>query len=562
MDILPFNLDDLINARSVESIRLDYKASWNDVTRPSTVKSICAFANDLYNLDGGYIILGIEAPDGIPILPPIGIPTQGIEKIQQEIRVACKAIDPEYQPLLIPVEYMGQMIMVLCVPAGDNRPYQAPDDRKANERCYFVRQGAESIRAQGETLRQLLEQTARIPFDDRRNTEATVLDISPILAKRFLQEVNSELLNVQPIPSDIEIYKALRIIANWNDKPIPKNVGLMFFNERPRRFFSGAVFEVVQFGDDAGGNLIEEKRFEGPLDTLITSVLDYLDNLTNIQLRKLPYQATVEKTVAYPYEALEEAVTNAVYHRGYENNSEPDKVYLYPDRMEIISYPGPVPGFSLAQLHGTGPIPQFPARNRRIGEILKELKLAEMRGTGIPKIRRTMAQNGSPAPRFDFDEARSYFRVVLPAHPRYVLVHALREGSYLWSIGERRAAVDKLKGVFQQQSSSGAIASQLIEYLYDTGDRTQADDIFKEFHRKSLKTEAEQPYLRYVKILIGNDEHEKAQEVIECMSENDYWGAPLDVAIAFKRLKLHERAHTVFARIYASCESNPDYLCF
>lgn len=37
----------------------------------------------------------------------------------------------------------------------------------------------------------------------------------------------------------------------------------------------------------------------------------------------------------------------------------------------------------------------------------------EARGTGIPKVRRAMLQNGSPMPRFDFDETRSYFRVTL-----------------------------------------------------------------------------------------------------------------------------------------------------
>ncbi|MBK9779233.1 MAG: ATP-binding protein [Anaerolineales bacterium] len=230
------NIDDLINARSVESIRIEYKASWNEATRPSIIKSIAAFANDLYNLDGGFIILGIEAPDGSPVLPPIGLSKQSLEKIQQEIRVACKKIDPEYQPLIIPAEYMEKMIMILCIPASDNRPHLAPDDRREGERCYYVRQGAESVKAADDTLRQLIEQTARTPFDDRRNSEATVLDLSPILVKRFLQEVNSDILNSHSAPADVDIYKSLRIVASWNDKLLPKNVGLLFFNERPRRF--------------------------------------------------------------------------------------------------------------------------------------------------------------------------------------------------------------------------------------------------------------------------------------------------------------------------------------
>ena len=95
-------------------------------------------------------------------------------------------------------------------------------------------------------------------------------------------------------------------------------------------------------------------------------------------------------------------------------------MYLYPNRIEVISYPGPVPGIEQRHLDGHAPMPPVPARNRRIGEYLKELRLAEARGTGIPKIRRTMEQNGSPAPRFDFDEGRTYFRVTLPAHPEHV----------------------------------------------------------------------------------------------------------------------------------------------
>ena len=55
-------------------------------------------------------------------------------------------------------------------------------------------------------------------------------------------------------------------------------------------------------------------------------------------------------------------------------------------------------------------------RNRRIGEFLKELELAEGRSTGIPKILRAMRENGSPAPIFESDEHRTWFLVRLPVH--------------------------------------------------------------------------------------------------------------------------------------------------
>ena len=59
----------------------------------------------------------------------------------------------------------------------------------------------------------------------------------------------------------------------------------------------------------------------------------------------------------------------------------------------------------------------MPARNRRIGEFFSELKLAERRLTGVSKIFQAMARNGSPPPRFDFDQGRTYFRARLPVHP-------------------------------------------------------------------------------------------------------------------------------------------------
>ena len=52
--ILPINLDDLLYCRGVASERVEFKGSWNvDHTGPQVVRTICAFANDYHNLNGG-----------------------------------------------------------------------------------------------------------------------------------------------------------------------------------------------------------------------------------------------------------------------------------------------------------------------------------------------------------------------------------------------------------------------------------------------------------------------------------------------------------------------------
>ena len=77
---------------------------------------------------------------------------------------------------------------------------------------------------------------------------------------------------------------------------------------------------------------------------------------------------------------------------------EPTKVYLYPNRVEVTSYPGPVPGIEARHLVPGAEARAVPARNRRIGELLKELGLAEGRLTGLPRVFQAMEANGSPTP--------------------------------------------------------------------------------------------------------------------------------------------------------------------
>lgn len=116
----------------------------------------------------------------------------------------------------------------------------------------------------------------------------------------------------------------------------------------------------------------------------------------------------------FPYSAIEEAIVNSVYHRSYEIR-EPIEVRITSDELTVVSFPGPDRSIKLADLQQGKAIARR-YRNRRIGEFLKELDLAEGRCTGIPKMLRAMSANGSPPPVFESDAERSYFIVRLPAN--------------------------------------------------------------------------------------------------------------------------------------------------
>lgn len=434
---MPIGVQALLGG-AVEGARLEFKATWDEATTgPQLVKTLCAFANDLQNLNGGYVVLGDEEKDGVLVRPVPGLEDDQLDRAQKWIRGHCNRIEPIYMPVMYTPRLEGRRLLVLWAPASNARPHQAPDGDKG-ERKYWVRIGSETVAAKEELLTSLMQQTARVPFDDRRAFDASNEDLRLSLVREFLHDVGSELKE----EADAErVYSAMMLTARTNGHTVPRNVGLLFFSDDPQRWFRGARIELVEFTDDAGGDTINERTFKGPLERQLRDCLSWLESMTMQHIHKQERTPAAKTWASYPFPALREALVNAVYHRSYEADTvEPTKVYLYPNRVEVISYPGPVEGIKAEHLQGEKPLPPVQARNRRIGELLKELKLAEARGTGLPKMRRLMERNGSPAPTFDFDEKRTYFRVTLPAHPEYVALKMLRDHDYHLATGDDEAA--------------------------------------------------------------------------------------------------------------------------
>lgn len=413
---LPISLDDILHGKSVEWERLEYKKGWNP---EAVLHSICAFANDFHNLGGGYIVIGIAEENGRPVLPPEGIDPNLIDTIQKEVlNLGHSAIQPMYCPILAPCEVNGQLILVIWVPGGETRPYKSKislSDKKSGW-AYYLRKHSSTVRAKGADERELISLAASVPFDDRYNQQASIDDISPELIKSFLEEVGSDLISeVEAIPI-AETGRRMNITGGPSEAVFPKNVGLMFFNHEPEQFFPVTQIDVVWFPDGAGGDTFEEKVFKGPLARMTRETLDYIKrNYLKEAVVKHPDRAEADRVWNFPYQAIEEAVVNAVYHRSYEIR-EPVEVRITPEDFVVLSFPGPDRSIRMENLR-RGQAVSRRYRNRRLGEFLKELELTEGRSTGIPKILRAMKENGSPPPEFDTDENRSFYLVRLPVHP-------------------------------------------------------------------------------------------------------------------------------------------------
>ena len=416
MTKLPINLTDLLRQRTVEGERIEYKAGWNP---DAVIRTICAFANDFENLGGGYVVIGQDCDaNGQPVFPPQGLPDKQLDKIQRELLAHCQLIQPPYFPVLSVEEFEGRKLLVLWAPGGQNRPYKAPEAVTAKRKVwrYYVRRYSSTVEAKGEIEQELLSLAAKVPFDDRYNQSAQIDELSKPLMQEFLQEVGSALAAHAPSLTVEALARQMNVAGGPSEAPWPKNVGLLFFNEAPERFFPGAQIDVVWFPEGAGGDRFEEKTFKGPLARMTREALGYIQrNYLRETVIKHSDRAEATRVWNFPYAAIEEALVNAVYHRSYEER-EPIEVRISNEELVILSFPGPDRSIRMEDFQA-GRLVSRRYRNRRIGEFLKELDMTEGRSTGIPKILKEMAANGSPAPLFETDDERIAFVVRLPRHP-------------------------------------------------------------------------------------------------------------------------------------------------
>ena len=139
---LPINIEELIKKRVVESTRVEYKADWDP---EPIIHTITAFANDIDNTGGGYVIVGIAEENGMPNIPASGLNKDSLDRIQKELLNKCNLIEPRYLPVVEPAVIDGKNILVIWVPGGDDRPYKSPimlNSEKASKqsgKAYFIR---------------------------------------------------------------------------------------------------------------------------------------------------------------------------------------------------------------------------------------------------------------------------------------------------------------------------------------------------------------------------------------------------------------------------------------
>lgn len=365
---LPTNIETLLDGQVVEWARIEFKETWD---AQASLKTICVFANDIDNWGGGYVVLGVKEAGSKR--KTVGVPPEKVDSWLKDMLNKCKLIQPPYMPITEVSSYEGKTFVVIWAPGGSQRPYSSPKSMGSKtERVHWIRKVASTIAPSHEEEIDLYNLANNVPFDDRINHEADISDLSLPLIKTYLKEVGSTLYELADTMSFSELCRSMNIVDGPSEYTKPKNVGLLFFSPNPEAFFPfSAHIDVVELPDGEGGDRIYEHTFSGPLDAQLRDALRYLRNyVIEETIEKVPNQAESNRYFNYPYAALEEALANAVYHKGYDSpesilETDEDRLYFL---VTIFARPSVSPGSASSNGGST----KIEGRHERILAYLKD----------------------------------------------------------------------------------------------------------------------------------------------------------------------------------------------
>ncbi|MDI9471181.1 MAG: putative DNA binding domain-containing protein [Bacillota bacterium] len=170
--------------------------AWNP---QAVLHTLCAFANDIDNWGGGYIVIGLSETNGQPILPPTGLPVESLDSTMKELLQISKLIKPEYLPICEPVTYEGKNLLMIWAPGGYDRPYDCPESLSKNAgRSSYIRKMSNTIKASRKDVQELHDIGSNIPYDDRLNLHAEPGDLKINLKgkrkRRTREEMEQDIL--------------------------------------------------------------------------------------------------------------------------------------------------------------------------------------------------------------------------------------------------------------------------------------------------------------------------------------------------------------------------------
>ena len=411
--------------RNGESSGVEFKR--DDIEPEHLAKEMAA----LLNLEGGYILLGVEKDGTVSGLSRD--PAKAEEWVMEVARTHVRPATIPYWEVLPWTEKKDRpdaesapqrLVGVVSLPAdAPDKPYKAkvgivrpsradapPTQSKrrkskpASAWLTYVRVGTTTREATDDEEMRLYQQSARLPYDRKPVPGSSFPDLDRRRLVNYFRDVREQ---EHPAETDEQGWQRLlintEIMVEDRDRGIPSTAGLLLFGLRPNRYLLQAGITAVAYpGTEKDYEAKERTPIRGPVVALRSAVaiadpgrpaggqvaeagiieqaLEFARRNTGVEAWIDPGGQRQERW-DYPLAAVREAVVNAIAHRDYTITVTDIEISIYSDRLEVIS-PGRLPNTVTVEKMLAG---YRATRNELLKDILRDYRYIEATGLGVPR---------------------------------------------------------------------------------------------------------------------------------------------------------------------------------
>jgi ATP-dependent DNA helicase RecG len=284
----------------------------------------------------------------------------------------------------------GHPVVTVEIPANDGKLYQC------NGAC-LVRRGTFTVPLSIEEIWAYLNATGTTRWELGACDETTLDDLDMDAVERYLayRAEQSRQRRRYVVPADLLLGLRAAVRNVQQNAVQPTNAGILMFGFDPQLHLPQSEVVCVKYADALGvGSYIDRKNFRGAFPSLIDQASGFLRQYIRVGATIRGFKR--EDEPEYPYEALREAVVNAIVHRDYGRVGETVRVFMYADRVEVRSPGGLMPGITIDDLLNlrvtsiprnpvlAGFLRDVPGYMERIGSGIRFM-MSEMRALGLPE---------------------------------------------------------------------------------------------------------------------------------------------------------------------------------
>ena len=349
------------------------------------VRTVAAFANT----EGGHLLFGVRDSGEI-----VGV-TVGRTTRERVVNVIRGNTDPVIYPSVEYVEVQGTTVIVVTVEESDNKPHLAFG------RAYR-RVGAVDVQMTRDEYERLLLQRRQVEFDRQLVEGATYADLDEAKLEWYIRQRAERRGLRAPATSPQETLINLGALVEEGDVLVPTEGGLLFFGRDPQRFIPHSEVRIARFKGTTMGHFIDSADLRGTLPEMIDEAERFIWRNTRVAAKVVGFKR--REVTEYPYEAVREAICNAVCHRDYFMDGSTVRIMIFDDRIEVNSPGSLPPGVTVENIDR-----KHVLRNKLIANYLYDIYYIEKWGTGITKMRRLMREHGLAEPVFE--DLASFFAV-------------------------------------------------------------------------------------------------------------------------------------------------------